>query len=358
MAEGWARALPRIAATAHSEHSWLLVQNARREAEFIAGVGMNPEYVAGFGEAAAKGDSWYWEMIHALPTGVVAPNSAIVSDSEFTRSTFYNEGIRPIGAFHGMLVSPLRTARRTVYLMAGRLLGREDFDGEDVAALRTLVPHFVTALRTGARIAAADLQSKAVEAALDRLNAGVILVDATAKIVFANRVAQATLDQPGSLGVDEEGLCVPDRGATWALRRLIATCADTTIVGGGPGGSMEVPRKSGRPLQMIVAPLRTEATQIDMGWLGSARPAAIVTITDPDRQRRLRKDDLCRRFGLTSAEADVALEILKGDGREATAARLGIAAATVRGHLSHIFDKAGVRRQAELVRLLLQDIPK
>lgn len=66
------------------------------------------------------------------------------------------------------------------------------------------------------------------------------------------------------------------------------------------------------------------------------------------------RDYLPRRFGLTSAEADVALEILKGDGRDASAARLGISVTTVRAHLSHIFEKTGVRRQAELVRLLLE----
>jgi DNA-binding CsgD family transcriptional regulator len=78
-------------------------------------------------------------------------------------------------------------------------------------------------------------------------------------------------------------------------------------------------------------------------------------ITDPERGKRARKEDLRRKFGLTPAEADVALKILKGDGRQAAAARLGIAATTVRAHLSHIFEKTGVRRQAELVRLLMQD---
>ncbi|AGB73841.1 transcriptional regulator, LuxR family (plasmid) [Rhizobium tropici CIAT 899] len=64
------------------------------------------------------------------------------------------------------------------------------------------------------------------------------------------------------------------------------------------------------------------------------------------------KEYLRNRSGLTRAEADVAWEILKGDGRDAAATRLGIAAATMRAHLTHIFEKTGVRRQAELVRLM------
>jgi DNA-binding CsgD family transcriptional regulator len=66
------------------------------------------------------------------------------------------------------------------------------------------------------------------------------------------------------------------------------------------------------------------------------------------------KEYLRRRFGLTLAEANVALEVLNGDGRGAVAARLGISMTTVRTHLSSIFEKTGVRRQAELVRLLMR----
>lgn len=56
---------------------------------------------------------------------------------------------------------------------------------------------------------------------------------------------------------------------------------------------------------------------------------------------------------MTPAEAGCAVEILKGDGIQAAADRLSISQATARTHLSRIFDKTGVRRQAELVRLLI-----
>jgi DNA-binding CsgD family transcriptional regulator len=39
----------------------------------------------------------------------------------------------------------------------------------------------------------------------------------------------------------------------------------------------------------------------------------------------------------------------------AAAARANITIGTARTHLEHIFEKTGVRRQAELVRLLLSD---
>ena len=58
------------------------------------------------------------------------------------------------------------------------------------------------------------------------------------------------------------------------------------------------------------------------------RPAAIVVLSDLVSLRREMLEDLRRRFGLTKAEGDVALELLNGDGRAATAERLGITLST------------------------------
>ena len=74
----------------------------------------------------------------------------------------------------------------------------------------------------------------------------------------------------------------------------------------------------------------------------------------PEREAQTQIDRLRQCFGFTAAEAALALEIVKGDGRKAAAARRGITDGTARAHLLRIFDKAGVNRQAALVRLLLQ----
>ena len=58
------------------------------------------------------------------------------------------------------------------------------------------------------------------------------------------------------------------------------------------------------------------------------------------------------RFGLTDAESGVAAEILKGRPPSRRAA-VGISDTTAKTHLSNIFEKTGTRRQAELVRLLV-----
>jgi DNA-binding CsgD family transcriptional regulator/PAS domain-containing protein len=354
----WARALASIAQALQSERGILLVQNTSRKTEYAVSFEMTSEQTACFAGVASSG-SKLWETIRALPVGSVAPTSALLPDSEYARTRFYNEGIRPLGAFHGLVVSPLSSPQSFVHFSTGRLLGRQDYDREDIATLRVLVPHLVTALQVAHRLASVDLQMAAAASALDHVETAVVLVDAAAKILFTNRAAEAILARNDGLRIDRDGLCTFSQQTTRALRRLIASCKEVAIANGGPGGKIELPCADGRgALRVAVSPFRAEEAQIATPWLGAPRPAAIILITDPAREQLARKEDLRHRYGLTRAEADVSMEILKGDGREAAAARLGIAPTTVRAHLSSIFEKTGVCRQAELVRLLMQRAPE
>jgi DNA-binding CsgD family transcriptional regulator len=105
-------------------------------------------------------------------------------------------------------------------------------------------------------------------------------------------------------------------------------------------------------LRARLAHLEQEQERRQPEW--GKRPTANVLASDSEAEVRARIECLRDRFGLTKAEAAFALEIVKGDGRQAAADRLGISVATARSHLSRIFDKTGSRRQAELVHQLLQ----
>jgi DNA-binding CsgD family transcriptional regulator len=103
---------------------------------------------------------------------------------------------------------------------------------------------------------------------------------------------------------------------------------------------------------VLVVPHRT-----GIQWIDILRATAILFSTDPEQTVLVRSEWLRQDFGLTPAEAGFTREILKADGVQAAADRLGISLATARTHLAHVFDKTGTRRQAELVRLLLQSQP-
>jgi DNA-binding CsgD family transcriptional regulator len=95
-------------------------------------------------------------------------------------------------------------------------------------------------------------------------------------------------------------------------------------------------------------PLRSDAISVPPG---GDEATILLLLTDPNSDGRNRAETLQRRFGLTRAEATFLTEIIKGDGLQAAADRLGVSLATARTHLRHVFEKTGTHRQAELVGL-------
>jgi len=106
---------------------------------------------------------------------------------------------------------------------------------------------------------------------------------------------------------------------------------------------------------VTVTPLGAPNRLTPLPWLGVGVPAAFVTADAPGADRRRQQSDLCQRYGFTIAEAALAAEILKGDGRAAAARRCRVSDATAKTYLANIFEKTGTHRQAELVRFLLED---
>jgi DNA-binding CsgD family transcriptional regulator len=290
----------------------------------------------------------HWQRVTAIPERTAVLGSQFIENREFQRSVFYNESIRPIGAFYGLVAKPIKSSGMDSTLSIGRRLGREDFDEVDMRVVRTTLPHLATALRNWKTLTKANLQVRAASHAFDALNVAVALVDAKGKIAFANGLADALLSRDNSL--TENGIHI---GGTRAptLRRLRHAIAQCAAKAPRPIKPIEINNHAGAPsLRVTITPLGPRMMDLHAP-VGLVEPVALVTIHDLERGRRVMGEQLSRRFRLTQAEAGVVMELIQGGGREDVARRLGISAATVATHLTHVFAKTGVRRQAELVRL-------
>ena len=189
------------------------------------------------------------------------------------------------------------------------------------------------AARRGLRIAAAAPDED-----------GVFLVDAQARLLFANRAGRSILASPQGLSLDRHGLGAANVEDTAALRRLVRDAA-----GERAGGTLVIAQEEGPSLLLVVVPLTAVYHPA-----ADNSPCAMLFAKDLQRVAQLPLDAFRRHYGLTPMQAAMVREIVKGDGVAATAARLGVSYATARSHLLQVYQKTGARRQAELVSLALQ----
>jgi DNA-binding CsgD family transcriptional regulator len=307
-------------------------------------------------------ETWknYWAfrdpvLLRAIsrPAGEIYTLDTLMPREEFAATPVFNElwvpaeySLATVGA------SLVAEDHFSALVCISNARGKDCLSPEQLQIFEAVVRHFARALRINRRLWELELNHVAATARFEAFSQGALLADASGRVIRANAAGKAMLDDGRGINLDKGRLAAT--GCPGLLQELIASCSQTTLAAGGPGGELKIPRERPLPpLDVTVTPLRSKGKLADVPWINAGAPVALVTVSDPDVTRRRREVNLRRRFGLTVAEAGLAMEILKGDGRTAAAARRGISDATAKTHLSNIFEKTGTHRQAELIRLLL-----
>jgi len=131
-----------------------------------------------------------------------------------------------------------------------------------------------------------------------------------------------------------------------ALTQAVAVASGTGTELGGP---LRLTRPSGPPLLVLPVPLPPPAFAL---WEMLEQARVLVLIIDPSAQSHATAAAIQATFGLTVAEARVAVLIGSGRSGPETAAMLGISPSTVKTHLKRCFEKTGVHSQVGLARIL------
>jgi DNA-binding CsgD family transcriptional regulator len=293
--------------------------------------------------------------VASYPPGRVFSGADIIRPDEFTRTAFYHGWWRPAGFSTDPLVTNLFAGgAASGHFASHSLPNRSPLDFEK-RLFALLAQHLVRAVALQRNLHHLTIANASTPAELNELKQGFLLVDAAARLLFVNPAARALFGPDDGLRIEGGVLSASNASDRRTLRGLIASCVTDDNLESSFGGTTALRRKAGRlPLNVLVTPIQPDTAMVAIPWTFPQRAAAIVLISDPDAEIKARVNDLRERFGFTSAEAAFTLEIIKGDGRQAAADRLGITVGTARSHLSKIFDKSGARNQTELV-LLLRD---
>lgn len=305
----------------------------------------DPHFQSSYVEHYYALDSFAHE-IRNLPVGAAVTDAMVMPKAARRSGEFYADWLRP--QRHDSCLGATVLAEdgwQVKFFMPSR----RDFTQHHLDIYGALAPHLMRAVQLGQRIERSRIAEEATAASLNCLDQGVILVDGACHVLFANPAAEAAFGAGNGLRLLNRVLRAESPVDTTVLQGLIYACSRDSI--DGSGGHLRVARSSGRPpLSLLVIPLRRKPS-----WIGKQRPAAIVFVSDPAIRHEPDTGQLQRLFGLTSAEAAFVVETLRGDGMQAVADRLGIKVGTARTHLHRVLSKTGTTRQADLVRLVLEN---
>jgi DNA-binding CsgD family transcriptional regulator/PAS domain-containing protein len=278
----------------------------------------------------------------------VSSTHKLISDSELEKTEFYCDFLRPQSIFYA--TGGVVAHEHGMAAIFGVQRDRSDgpFDDTTELWLNRLAPHIRRSLHIGRRLEASHRAAGSVLDAFATWSDAVLIADGDGRILFVNAAAEqllaaAPLAPRGSL---TNSPLAP--GQT-----LVAMIAAAVNCAGGKPFDEALPTSrilpiNGRMLAVTVLPFRVHGL-----IAGTTQAVALLTIRAPAPESGV--PTLTRRYGLTAAEARLWGELLAGKALKTIAGESGVSVETLRIHLKHLFQKTGVHRQSELMRLGLLD---
>lgn len=270
----------------------------------------------------------------------VATDFEVMSPEEIARHPYYQEFMGGHGFqwFAGVMMD---SGDDQWVVAIQRLREQGPFSSREVSELATLSRQLGGAAATARAFGFARID--AAMQAFEVSDTAVVMLDRMSDVVRANAAAERILN--GDLRIERRRIVSSDPDVTAALDRalhgLIWNRSKAALL-----SPVRLPRQGRRPV--LAYPVRLPAVSADI----FTACQAILVLVDPEKRSGPPEAALRDGFGLTGAEARLAMRLASGESLETAADALGVSKETARVQLKAIFAKLDVHRQGEMVALL------
>lgn len=309
---------------------------------FSVHIGLPPDTAAVYLREVNEVDLWYHAMLRThgqLKNGFTYVTDHLLPDKELHRSRFYADFLNPmeIERTVGTVVHDGTDGAPIVGLNVYRPKGRAPFERHDIERMQVLQHHFRQAWFIRRKLGRAEL----ADLTLDLLDSPALLLGQARRILIANTAAERLFAEVPSL-VSGGRLC----GATPALTQKLELLLRGWSLRGQPVSTFV--RLGGSPGQGIVARVLPPPARVTRQVAG----VAIAFLAREGHTPVSLMQEAARLYGLSKAESMLVEALASGMTMEEFCARRSLTVATAKTQLQSIFGKTGVRRQADLLRLL------
>ena len=350
----WQGTLARIASLTQSASSSVIINDAfDAKGGRIFEYGTDQKYLRLYYERYATADLRPpAEQVRGL--GEVATLETLCRGELPLAPDFFNDFMKPQGFGDLIAIQLLQSGRRMGWLSTARSGIQLRYRERERQVMKLLSPHLCQALTLSDAIDLTTLSSNRLEQTVDALSAGVFLTDQEGRIAYMNKTAERQINTGSALRIINRRLTATDQKTNAALARAVAAKACTEPVTASGGLALALPDSSGLGYLASVLPLDSGARR---ELMAPFRASAGVFVQDPLMAPRTDGEAFARLYGLTGAELKVLLALAPGLTAREAASALGVREPTIKTHLQRIYEKTGMSRQSELVRLLLSHAP-
>jgi len=307
-------------------------------------VGLDPCFVQLYSETY-----WKFDPVASLSdyeVGQIVSIPELVSYEEFLGGRFYREWAKPQGWIDAANAVLEKTPTTCAYLSVIRSEAAGMVDDKMRRRMERIAPHVGRAVRTGKVISLRQAEAATFADILDGLSPAIFLVDIDGQIIHANAASRLLLEKGDFLRSVNGRLTATDTQADRALRDAFVAASETA----GKGSALPIPDGTGGNRYMAHVLSLTVGERRKAGMASGV--VAAIFVRKVEFETVPPSEIIGKTYNLTPTELRVLLAIVNVGGVRQAAGDLGVADTTVKTHLARLFEKTGVSRQADLVRLV------
>jgi DNA-binding CsgD family transcriptional regulator/PAS domain-containing protein len=275
--------------------------------------------------------------------------SRVLDAATIEKMPVFQEFAKPLGLGDAMSIMVHATDAQFVTIDVFRHATQATFEDSAMATMRQFAPHLRRAFAISLLLELKTLHMGAYVAALDALRCAVVLVDADARVLYANRAAHELAGRGDVIRLSNGTLSAPEKKRTTALRALVRDPTD------GQGKRLAPAVRLGPDDAAAVATVLPLSTAELQSRFGTGAAALVFIQTSADMAGSL--DAIASAFQLSPTETRVLGHLLDGRTPSEVADAMGVGVSTIRSHLTNLFIKTNTERQAELVAIVSRLLP-
>ncbi|WGK60884.1 helix-turn-helix transcriptional regulator [Halopseudomonas sp. SMJS2] len=312
------------------------------------------------GDIEGSGKVIYSRYLHSdtpfsnMPADRVFTVDDVMSFQEWESCAYYRDYSKLNDVYHVMGADISTADSGVLRFRITRGQSQPAFTESDKALCSRLVPHLRRSVHVHNLLGRSASLGNLYAEAVNRLSVATLVLDETGSVLQLNDVARDLLGHTDGLKLVGSRLEASYPSDNRELHKLIRDAVESKDAPQlrETREALSIARPSGEvSLGVVVEPIPGAE------WAeGRGQPAVMVYIRDAVGKSQVDNRVAKELFNFTPAETMLALQLANGLSLEEAAENLGIMRNTARAHLRAIFSKTGVRRQAELVRVMLNSV--
>ena len=259
---------------------------------------------------------------------------------------FFSAELKPRGFVDVMTCFLSYTPAHLSYIGIGRLGDHGVFTDREITLGGLLLPHLRRSVTISGLLDARAVEKARLAETLDTFKCGVVLTNRSSSILHANRSAERMMRHRSPIQGVRGVLQAKAPAAARELRSAISLAAEDEASLGKTGLAIRLSQDDEPAQYAHVLPLAGGELRARL------KPEAVAAVfVGAAADEADGAEAMATAFSLTPAETRLVQHLLAGRSLNELAAALGVAITTAKTHLENTFQKTGVGRQAELMRL-------